>query len=68
MNLRAAYKPGHYTFYGEVLNILNGNGNDIVYFYPTNVAGLDPPGVEIDGRVSRAEEPRTLRFGVKYQF
>jgi outer membrane receptor protein involved in Fe transport len=68
VNLRAAYKPGHYTFYGEVLNILNGNGNDIVYFYPTNVAGLDPPGVEIDGRVSRAEEPRTLRFGVKYEF
>jgi hypothetical protein len=68
LNVRAAYKPGHYTIYGEVLNALAAHGKDIVYYYPTNVAGLDPPGVEIDGRVSRAEEPRTLRFGVKYEF
>lgn len=31
-------------------------------------SGLDPPGEQIDGRVSRVEEPRTVRFGVKYNF
>jgi hypothetical protein len=28
----------------------------------------DPVGEQIDGRVSRAEEPRTVRVGVKYHF
>jgi len=75
VNLRAAWKPGHFTVYGEVLNLLNAHGKDIVYFYGANVAGLDPSSnpsnldsTRIDGRLSRAEEPRTLRFGVKYQF
>jgi hypothetical protein len=27
-----------------------------------------PDGEQIDGRVSRVEEPRTIRFGVKYNF
>ena len=68
INLRAAYKLSHLTVYAELLNVLNDDGKDIVYFYPTHVEGLDPPGEEIDGRVSRAEEPRTLRAGIKYQF
>jgi hypothetical protein len=51
-----------------VLNILDEDGKDIVYFYGANVAGLDPPGEQVEGRVSRAEEPRTLRVGVKYAF
>jgi hypothetical protein len=40
------------------------------------VDGLDPPGLTsedidcstVNCRMSRAEEPRTLRVGVKYQF
>jgi outer membrane receptor protein involved in Fe transport len=69
INLRAAWKSGgHYTVYGELLNVLNDNGKDIVYFYAAHVEGLDPPNVEVDGRMSRAEEPRTLRFGLKYSF
>jgi len=32
------------------------------------VAGVDPDGEQIEGRVSRAQEPRTVRFGVKYNF
>ena len=32
------------------------------------VAGLDPPGVSVAGRMSRAVEPRTVRAGIKYQF
>jgi outer membrane receptor protein involved in Fe transport len=68
VNLRAAWKPGRFTVYAEALNILDEDGKDIVYFYGANVAGLDPPGEQVDGRVSRAEEPRTIRVGVKYAF
>jgi putative heme degradation protein len=68
VNVRAAWKPGRVTVYAEVLNILDADGKDIVYFYGANVAGLDPPGEQVDWRVSRAEEPRTLRVGVKYAF
>jgi len=68
VNLRAAWKPGRFTVYAEMLNVLDEDGKDIVYFYGANVAGLDPPGEQVEGRVSRAEEPRTLRVGVKYAF
>jgi outer membrane receptor protein involved in Fe transport len=68
LNVRLAWKPGALTFYAELLNALDENGKDIVYYYGANVAGLDPLGEQIDGRVSRAEEPRTLRAGVKYRF
>ena len=68
VNLRGAWKPGRFTLYAEALNILDEDGKDIVYFYGANVAGLDPPGEQVEGRVSRAEEPRTIRVGVKYAF
>jgi outer membrane receptor protein involved in Fe transport len=68
VNLRAAWKPGALTLYAELLNAFDEEGKDIVYYYGANVAGLDPVGVQVDGRVSRAEEPRTVRVGVKYQF
>ena len=68
VNLRAAWKPGSFTVYAEALNIFDQDGKDIVYFYGANVAGLDPPGEQIEGRVSRVEEPRTFRVGVKYAF
>jgi len=75
LNLRAAHKWTHITLYGELLNVLNHDGKDVVYYYGTNVAGVDPvpdpnnlDATRVDGRVSRAEEPRTLRVGVKYEF
>ncbi|MGC3981872.1 MAG: TonB-dependent receptor [Steroidobacteraceae bacterium] len=75
LNLRAARKFEHITIYGEVLNALDHKGKDIVYYYGTNVAGYDPTpdpddldATRVDGRVSRAEEPRTLRVGLKYEF
>lgn len=68
INLHAAWKPGHYTVYGELLNVLDDGGKDMVYYYGTNVRGLDSGSDSVDGRVSRAEEPRTLRVGVKYTF
>lgn len=75
VNLRAARKFAHITLYGEVLNVLNDKGKDIVYYYGTNVPGYDPTpdpsdldATRVDGRVSRAEEPRTIRVGLKYEF
>jgi outer membrane receptor protein involved in Fe transport len=68
VNIRGAWKPGLFTVYAELLNVFDENGKDIVYWYGTHVDGLDPVGEQIDGRVSRAEEPRTVRVGVKYQF
>jgi outer membrane receptor protein involved in Fe transport len=68
VNLRAAWKPGHYTIYGELLNVFDDDGKDIVYHYGANVPGVDPAGEQVEGRMSRAEEPRTVRVGVSYAF
>lgn len=68
VNLRGAWKPGNFVVYAEVLNLLDEDGKDIVYYYGANVPGLDPPGEQVDGRMSRAGEPRTVRAGIKYQF
>jgi outer membrane receptor protein involved in Fe transport len=64
VNLRGAWKPGNFYVYAEVINVFDENGKDMVYSYETNVPGV---GL-LDGRVSRAEEPRTVRAGVKYRF
>ncbi|MCS6948156.1 MAG: TonB-dependent receptor, partial [Steroidobacteraceae bacterium] len=61
LNVRAAYTWGAVTLYGEVLNLLDQAGNDIVYYY---VSIYSPTGFD---RYSRAEEPRTLRVGIKYE-
>ncbi len=68
MNLRVAYKPGNVTIYGELLNVLDAHGKDIKYFYPTFVPGVSAPGTQMETFLSRAEEPRTIRLGVKYSF
>ena len=61
LNLRLAYDFQQITLYGELLNVLDHQGKDIVYFYENQ---FDPDG----GRVSRAEEPRSIRVGLKYKF
>jgi outer membrane receptor protein involved in Fe transport len=76
VNLRGAYTAGRATWYAELLNVLGENGKDIVYWYPAYVEGLDPPGLTsadidcsvVNCRMSRAEEPRTLRVGMKFAF
>ena len=76
IGVRGAYKLGKATVYAELLNLLDEAGKDIAYWYPAYVEGLDPPGLtseDIDCsvtncRMSRAEEPRTLRVGVKFEF
>ena len=76
LNLRGAYRMGQTTLYAEVLNLLEDDGKDIVYNYGAYVKGLDPIGltandidcVVVNCRMSRAEEPRTVRLGVKFEF
>jgi outer membrane receptor protein involved in Fe transport len=76
IGVRGAYKFGRATWYAEILNLLDEQSKDIVYWYEAYVDGLDPPGLtseDIDCsvtncRMSRAEEPRTLRVGLKFEF
>jgi outer membrane receptor protein involved in Fe transport len=68
VNLRLAYKPGNFTIYGELLNVFDAHGKDIEYYYPTFIPGVSAPGTQQATFLSRAEEPRTVRVGVKYSF
>jgi outer membrane receptor protein involved in Fe transport len=68
LNLRLAYKFGKTMLYGELLNALDHKGKDIRYYYPSFVPGITAPGEQITTLLSRAEEPRTLRLGVRYNF
>jgi outer membrane receptor protein involved in Fe transport len=66
VNLRAAWKKGDWMLYGELLNVFDGNGKDIVYWYESYLPAIDAQPTE--GRMSRSEEPRTVRFGLRYNF
>lgn len=76
VGIRGAYTLGRATWYAELLNVFDEDGKDIVYWYEAYVDGLDPPGLTsadidcsiLNCRMSRAEEPRTLRVGVKLAF
>jgi len=78
VNFRGAYTIGKVQIYGELLNVFDDKGKDVVYWYPAYVAGLDPPGLTsndidctsgaVNCRMSRAAEPRTLRVGAKIRF
>lgn len=76
VGIRGAYRVGSATWYAEVVNLFDEDGKDIVYWYAAYVDGLDPPGLTSEDldcsvtncRISRAEEPRTLRVGVKFEF
>jgi outer membrane cobalamin receptor len=76
VGVRGAYTAGRATWYAELLNLTDEDGKDIVYWYEAYVEGLDPPGLSsedidcdvVSCRMSRAEEPRTLRLGVKFEF
>jgi outer membrane receptor protein involved in Fe transport len=68
VNLRTAWKHGRWSVYGELLNALGERGKDIVYYYPSYIPGVLAPGSEEVTRMSRAEEPPTLRMGAKREF
>ncbi len=66
VNVRAAWKSRHWMLYGEVLNVFDSHGKDIVYYYQSYVPSLDTEPT--DGRMSRVVEPLTLRVGARYNF
>jgi len=66
INLRFAWKPEPWTISFEILNVLDGKGEDMAYWYTSRLPGEPLAGIE--GRLSRAEDPRTLRLGAKYEF
>ncbi len=76
VSVRGAYHWNSLTLYAELINALDDDGKDISYYYPAYVSGLDPAGLSADSidcdatdcTMSRATEPRTLRFGVSYKF
>ncbi|MDQ2639245.1 MAG: TonB-dependent receptor [Pseudomonadota bacterium] len=68
LNLRAAWKRGSWSLYGELLNVFDKRGKDIVYWYDSHVPGVDPVDTLVPGRVSRVEEPRTVRVGLRFEF
>ena len=66
VNLRAAFKPGKFELFGEVLNVLNSRDKDIAYSYESFLPQFDP--APTTGRLSRVVEPRTVRVGMKVHF
>jgi hypothetical protein len=68
VNMRAAWKSGRWLVFAELLNALGERGKDIVYYYPSYIPGVLAAGDESTTRMSRAEEPRTLRAGVRLEF
>jgi outer membrane receptor protein involved in Fe transport len=66
VNLRAAWKPGDWEIYAEVLNLFDSKAKDIAYYYESYLPAIDAGPTE--GRVSRVVEPITFRMGAKYKF
>jgi outer membrane receptor protein involved in Fe transport len=66
VNLRAARSFGSLMVFGELLNVFDSDGKDIVYWYESYLPAIDSEPTE--GRMSRSLEPRTLRLGLRYHF
>jgi outer membrane receptor protein involved in Fe transport len=66
VNFRFAWKPGPWTLSLDLLNAFDQKGKDISYIYASRLPGEPVEGVE--GRLSRASDPRQVRVAVKYQF
>lgn len=76
VSVRGAYHFGKVTVYAEVINLLDTDGKDIVYYYGAVVPGLDLAGTtsenidceSVNCRMSRVTEPQTVRVGLSYKF
>jgi outer membrane receptor protein involved in Fe transport len=76
ISLRGAYRFRKTMLYAELFNVAGAAGKDVVYWYQAHVPGLDPGDASsadvdcetTDCRVGRAQEPRTLRVGLKVSF
>ena len=66
INFRFAWTPGPWTLFADLLNAFDEKGKDIAYWYTSRLPGEPVEGV--DGRLSRAADPRQIRVGLKYQF
>lgn len=66
VNFRFAWTPGPWTLFADLLNAFDETGKDIAYWYTSRLPG--EPAQGIDGRLSRAADPRQIRVGLKYQF
>ena len=76
VSLRGAWHWDNLTAYAEVINLLDTDNKEIVYYYPAYVPGLDPVGQTsadidcnvLDCTISRATVPSTVRIGISYKF
>jgi len=76
VSLRGARHWNNLTAYAEVINLLDTDKKEIVYYYPAYVPGLDPVGQTsedidcsvLDCTISRATVPSSFRFGISYKF
>jgi hypothetical protein len=66
VNARAAWKPGKWELYAEILNIFDSRDEDIAYFYESYLPAID--AAPVAGRLSRVVEPLTVRIGAKFKF
>ena len=63
VNLRVGVERGRWELFADLLNLLNSRAHDVEYVYATRLPGEPAEGVE--GRNSRAVEPRQLRVGLR---
>ncbi|MDC1528705.1 TonB-dependent receptor [Gammaproteobacteria bacterium] len=76
VSIRGAWHFNKLTAYAEVINLLDTDNKEIVYYYPAYVPGLDPAdqsSEDIDCAItnctiSRATVPQSFRMGVSYKF
>lgn len=76
VSIRGAWHFDKLTAYAEVINMLDTDKKEIVYYYPAYVPGLDPEdqsSEDIDCAltnctISRATVPQSFRMGLSYKF
>jgi outer membrane receptor protein involved in Fe transport len=76
VSMRAAYHWQKVTVYAEVINLLDTDRKEIVYFYPAFAAGFDSNAnnsddidcEQVNCRMSRVTEPQSFRVGLSVKF
>ena len=76
VSVRGAWHWNNLTAFAEVINLMDTDKKEIVYYYPAYAAGLDPAGQTsedidcdvLDCTISRAIVPGNVRLGLAYKF
>lgn len=76
LNVRGAYHWEHLTVYAEIINLMDSDREEIVYYYPAWISGFDSANqnaesmdcAAVDCTMSRTTVPGSLRLGVSYRF